>query len=97
MPHITLCYIFANVNRYINTNININMKVSKVIIQKILSDNSFSVKLADKLGITQLSVRNLAKRNSDKLTLYVAVKFYESQGFSEEEIFETETEMTNDR
>lgn len=94
-----LC-IFAHINRhthlYINiniiTNIYINMKVSKVILEKILKDNSFSVKLAETLNITQLSVRNLAKRNSDKLTLYIAIKFYKEQGFSEEEIFAKEEE-----
>lgn len=64
------------------------MKVSSIIIEKILSDNAFSSELAKELGIQQQSVLGLARRNSDKLTLYRAVEFYKEKGFSEKEIFE---------
>ena len=62
-------------------------KVSKIIIDKILNENNFSIELAKHLDIQQQSVLGLAKRNSNKLTLFVAVKFYIEKGFSEEEIF----------
>lgn len=62
-------------------------KVSKIIIDKILSENDFSIELAKRLDIQQQSVLGLAKRNSNKLTLFIAVKFYIEKGFTEEEIF----------
>ena len=61
-------------------------KVSKIIIDKILNENNFSIELAKHLDIQQQSVLGLAKRNSNKLTLFVAVKFYIAKGFSEEEM-----------
>jgi hypothetical protein len=63
------------------------MKVSKIIIEKILNDNNFSIELAKKLGNQQQSVLGLARRNSRNLTLWEAVLFYKEQGFTEEEIF----------
>lgn len=66
------------------------MKVSKIIIQKILNENSFSIELAKELGIQQQSVLGLARRNSEKLTLYKAVLFYKKSGFTEEQIFQKE-------
>lgn len=64
------------------------MKVSKLIRQKILKDNSFSIELAKVLQVQQQSVIALAKRNSNKLTLYAAIQFYKEKGFSDQEIFE---------
>ncbi|SDE00718.1 hypothetical protein [Riemerella columbipharyngis] len=66
------------------------MRVTKLILEKILSDNEFSIELAKELGIQQQSVLGLARRNSQKLTLYQAVNFYIEKGFSKEEIFEPE-------
>lgn len=63
-------------------------KVNRVIIDKILNDNDFCMDLAKKLGLQQQSVIGLAKRNSDKLTLYEAILFYKSKGLVEREIFE---------
>jgi hypothetical protein len=62
-------------------------KVSKIIIHKILSENDFSIELAKRLDIQQQSVLGLAKRNSNKLTLFIAIKYYKEKGFTEEEIF----------
>ncbi len=64
------------------------MRVSKLIIEKILTDSTFSGELAISLGIKQQSVIGLAKRNSEKLTLYQAVLFYRKKGFTDEQIFE---------
>lgn len=68
------------------------MKVSKMILEKILTDNDFSLGLAGVFGIKQISLEMLARRNSGKLTQYAAIEFYKKNGFTEEEIFETETE-----
>lgn len=62
-------------------------KVSELIRKKILEDNDFSMKLATELEIQQQSVLGLARRNSNKLTLYLAVEFYRKNGFSLEQIF----------
>jgi hypothetical protein len=51
-------------------------KVSQLIILKILNENNFSIELAKILDIQQQSVLGLAKRNSNKLTLFIAVQFY---------------------
>lgn len=82
----------------------IKMKVSKIIIEKILKDNNFSIELAKRLGNQQQSVLGLARRNSRNLTLWEAVIFYKEQGFTEEQIFfdyssekviTTDKELTN--
>ena len=62
-------------------------KVSKIIIHKILNENDFSIGLAKLLDIQQQYVLGLAKRNSNKLTLFIAIKYYKEKGFTEEEIF----------
>lgn len=67
------------------------MKVSKIIIEKILNDNEFSIELAKRLGNQQQSVLGLARRNSRNLTLWEAVMFYKEKGFTEEQIFEKST------
>lgn len=64
------------------------MKISKKIIEKILSDNQFSLKLALLLNIQQTSVRALARNNSDKLAHFKLVEFYKEEGFSENDIWE---------
>lgn len=95
-------YIFAlniEINLYLQSNCNTNIvnylykniiemkKVSVLIVQKILNENNFSIELAKILDIQQQSVLGLAKRNSNKLTLFIAVQFYKEKGFTEEEIF----------
>lgn len=71
-------------------------KVSALIRNKILDDNQFSIQLAEKLGIQQQSVLGLARRNSSKLTLYIAVAFYKEKGFTEEQIFNELESLQND-
>jgi len=67
------------------------MKVSKIILDKILTDNEFSLGLAEIFKIKQISVELLARRNSGKLTQYQAVMYYKKKGFTEDQIFEKET------
>lgn len=69
-------------------------KVSEIIIEKILKDNNFSMELAKTLDIQQQSVLGLAKRNSNKLTLFIAVQFYKANGFAEKDIFYHELTKT---
>lgn len=66
------------------------MKISKKIIEKILSDNQFSLKLALLLDIQQTSVRALARSNSDKLGHAKLVDFYKEEGFSDTDIWEND-------
>ena len=63
------------------------MKVSQIILDKILNDNEFSLELAKIIGIQQQSVKALAKRNSKILTLYQAIIFYKERGFEDKDIF----------
>ena len=83
--------MFFNCNTNIVNNLFQNaiemQKVSKIIIDKILNENNFSIELAKHLDIQQQSVLGLAKRNSNKLTLFIAIQYYKEKGFTEEEIF----------
>lgn len=66
------------------------LKSSQLIRDRILSDNNFSLDIAKLLQIQQYSVKELAKRNSDKLVLYVVVQYYLEQGIALEDVFEKE-------
>lgn len=50
----------------------------------------FSLELAAVLGIQQVSLKLLVRRDSDRLTLFQCVEFYKSKGYTEDEIFEKE-------
>ena len=63
------------------------MKISKKIIDKILRDNKFSLKIALILDIQQTSVRALARSNSEKLGHAKLVELYKEEGFSEKDIW----------
>lgn len=67
------------------------MKVSALIIQKLLKDKKFRLSTALALGVTERNVQQLAERNSDNLTKMAAVEYYRSTGLSDEQIFETAT------
>lgn len=71
------------------------MKVSPLIIEKILNDKAFRLNVALALGVTERNVQILANKGSDNLTKASAVRFYKSTGLTEEEIFENEQETTN--
>lgn len=66
------------------------MRVSPLIIEKLLNDKNFRLNTALALGVTERNVQILADKNSDNLTKMAAVKYYKSTGLTEEEIFETE-------
>ncbi|MBC7749557.1 MAG: hypothetical protein H7Z76_13455 [Methylotenera sp.] len=70
------------------------MKVSQIIIEKLLNDRDFRLGTALAMKISENNVRNLAKANSENLTKYSAIKFFKKNGFSELEIFEAEKLQT---
>ena len=73
------------------------MKVSEKIRQKLLNERDFRLGTALAMKISENNVRNLAKANSENLTKYSAIKFFESEGFSEDEIFEAKTILDNSK
>ena len=80
---------------YQNDNKDMNkQKISKYLQKKILTDSDFSRELSVVLGIKQISTELSARRLSVKLTQVVAYDFYKSKGLTDEQIFETEKELT---
>jgi len=77
---------------YIRTNLQRKMKVTPLIIEKLLNDKIFRLNTALALGVTERNVQQLAERNSDNLTKMAAVKYYKSTGLKESEIFESENQ-----
>ena len=67
------------------------MKVTQLIIEKLLNDKKFRLSTALALGVSERNVQQLAQRNSDNLTKMAAVKVYREHGFTDEQIFETVT------
>ena len=66
-------------------------QLSKKVRERIINDNDVSLDLAKILGVQQYSLKELVKRNSDKLVLYFLVMYYvEKLGYTIDEIFETE-------
>lgn len=84
----TVC-IFAYIYEQKYTN---RMKVSALIIEKLLTDKKFRLSTALALGVTERNVQQLAERNSDNLTKMAAVNYYKSTGLTDAEIFETESQ-----
>lgn len=64
------------------------MNVSQLIIKRLKNDREFRLRTAIALGVTERNVQKLAEKGSDNLTKAAAVKFYESTGLTEKEIFE---------
>jgi len=87
---ICVCNISAYICIYIRTNLQRKMKVTPLIIEKLLNDKIFRLNTALALGVTERNVQQLAERNSDNLTKMAAVKYYKSTGLKESEILETE-------
>jgi len=66
------------------------MKVSQLIIEKLLNDTNFRLNTALALGVTERNIQILANKNSknSNLTKMAAIKYYISTGLKESEIFE---------
>jgi hypothetical protein len=65
------------------------MKVSQIIIEKLLNDKEFRLKTALALKVSERNIVERARANSDNLTKMAAVKVYHEFGFTDEQIFET--------
>lgn len=64
-------------------------KLSSKIRKRIVEDNDVSLDVAKILEIQQYSVKELVRRNSDKLVAYdLIIYFNEVRGYSIQEIFE---------
>ena len=66
------------------------MRVSTLILEKLLNDQNFRLSTAKALGVSEGNIRARAKDNSDVLTKMAAVIYYRSTGLTDEQIFETE-------
>lgn len=64
------------------------MKIHNAICKKILKDKDLSLKLSMVLDIKQISVEQLARRKSNKLLHFGAVKVFKEFGYDENQIIE---------
>lgn len=83
---IFLLKYFITVNIVIKHNYKY-MNLSSFLLEKIIKDNQFSLKIALILDIQQVSVRALARNASEKLAHAKLVDFYKKEGFTEEQIW----------
>jgi len=83
--HKVCIFVKSYEQNYIN-----KMKISQVIIEKLLNNKNFRLNTALVLGMTERMVQINAQNNTvnGNLTKAAAVKYFKSQGFKEEEIFE---------
>ena len=74
------------------------MNISKKILDKIKTDLSFRLGLANAMTLSERQIQNLVKSTergvSVRLRDHFAVEFYKKNGFTEEQIFE-KVEMNN--
>lgn len=69
------------------------MKPSKKLVEKILTDNDFSLDLAKAMkDTTQYAIITRARRHSKLLLLAPFVEVYKAYGLSEEDIYAKEEE-----
>lgn len=87
-------YLCRQIDNDLTTpNIGKKMKPSKKLIEKILSDNDFSLDIAKAVkDTTQYAIIIRAKRHSKLLLLAPFVEVYKAYGLSEEDIYEKEEE-----
>ena len=87
-------YLFRQIDNDLTTpNIGKKMKPSKKLIEKILSDNDFSLDIAKAVkDTTQYAIIIRAKRYSKLLLLAPFVEVYKAYGLSEEDIYAKEEE-----
>lgn len=63
-------------------------ELANEILDRILNDNDFSLRMSLHMKIRQDSLFRLVKRNSPLLKLPEQVAFYKNEGFTEDEIFD---------
>lgn len=79
-----------NDNSLATPNIRKKMNPSKKLIEKIKTDNDFSLDIAKELKVSQYAIITRAKRNSKLLLLAACMKVYKEYGLSEEDIYAKE-------
>ena len=62
------------------------MRVTPLILEKLLNDKNFRLNTALALGVSERNVQILAEKNSDNLTKAAAIEFYKSTGLTEDQI-----------
>lgn len=87
-------YLCRRIDNDLTTpNIRKKMKPSKKLVEKILTDNDFSLDIAKAVkDTTQYAIIIRAKRHSKLLLLAPFVEVYKAYGLSEEDIYEKEEE-----
>ena len=87
-------YLCCRIENDLTTpNIGKKMKPSKKLIEKILTDNDFSLDIAKAVkDTTQYAIITRAKRYSKLLLLAPFVEVYKAYGLSEEDIYAKEEE-----
>lgn len=63
-------------------------KLSQSILDKIINDNDFSLRMCLHMKIRQQTLFKLVRAESDSLRLPEQVAFYKQEGFTEDEIFD---------
>jgi len=63
-------------------------KLSQSILDKIINDNDFSLRMCLHMKIRQQTLFKLVRAKSDSLRLPEQVAFYKQEGFTEDEIFD---------
>lgn len=73
-----------------------NMKylLSQKILDRILSDNEFSLELSQRLKRRQESIIRAAKRQSNILRLPEQIAFYKEKGYTDDDIFDIANEKS---
>lgn len=71
-----------------------NMKLTPLLIEKLLTDKNFRLNTALALGVTERNIQILANNNdvNSNLTKMAAVKYYRSTGLKDKDIFETNSQ-----
>ena len=67
------------------------MKVSNLILENLRTDKKLRLSTAIALGVGERTILNNVEAESDNLTKMAAVLVYRENGFTDEQIFETET------
>lgn len=68
------------------------MYISEQILEKLLTDNDFSLELAKVCKVTQWAIIQRVKRKSKTLLLPECIEFYKKYGLENHQIFDYQTD-----
>lgn len=85
--HIVCIFVKSYEQNYTN-----KMKVSQIIIEKLLNDKNFRLNTALALGVSERNIQILAEKNTinSNLTKMAAINYYKSTGLADKDIFDYE-------